>query len=139
MLLEILSCLQENRTLSFFWCFQFFCDGPAVGRANGCISLNLSAPSLFPLLWGLAAALCNRPRSGWFHAKIMNKYNQLYHTYHEKKDVYIRFKIKFSVFCTKVHLTDVCETRLRKRCFTVLALDCSKTINIWKIINCCRI
>ena len=69
----------------------------------------------------------------------MNKYNQLYHTQHEKKDFYIRLKIKFSGFCTKIRLTDVCETRLRKRCFTVLALDCPKTINILKIINSCRI
>ena len=36
------------------------------GPVDGCISLNLSAPSISPLLQGLAPALCNRPRSGWF-------------------------------------------------------------------------
>ena len=34
--------------------------GAAGLRMDGCISLNLSAPSLYPLLGGLAAALCNR-------------------------------------------------------------------------------
>ena len=76
-----LSASITTRNLVYFWARNFynlvrgsplnfaFFYGEVCrrrGPVDGCISLNLSAPSLSPLLWGLAAALCNRPRSGWF-------------------------------------------------------------------------
>ena len=90
-----------------------------VGRADGCISLNLSTPSLFPLLWGLAAALCNRPRSGWFQNRsLFITYNAPQFTcryirlkfffntsipalYYNRTSIFVCFCFLFSQFCCR--------------------------------------